>query len=110
MNHTLYKLGKNPITPRMFSDSIYDDLHAIREATSNSSSCLYEKAFSIAVVVNDPYAFDTQLRASRVSFGVLNTYTPSFLDKDVELIARYLYQKLRVLHINFNSPDNSVPI
>lgn len=110
MNHTLYAIGKNPITPRMYTDAIYEDLHAIREATSSSSSSLYEKAFSIAVVVNDPYAFDTQLRASRVTFGVLNTYTPSFLDGDIELIARYLYQKLRVLHIKFNAPETGISI
>lgn len=110
MNHTLYELGKNPITPRMFKDSIYEDLKQIRDATSGESAILYEKAYAIAIVANDPYAFDTQLRASRVAFSVMNTYSPSFFDDTVELIARYLYQKLRVLHINFNSPDNSVSI
>lgn len=112
MNHTLYTLGKDPISPRMFIDSIYEDLVAVRNATSGGSASLYEKAFSIAIVVNDPYAFDTQVRSSRTVYSVLNVYTPSFLDKDIELISRYLYQKLRLLHTRFNTPDagTSTPV
>lgn len=105
MNNSLYSLGQTPITTAMFVDAIYQDLQSIRSMTSSGNAQSYDQAFSVAVITNDPYAFDTPERSRFTTMSILGLYTlkmPDPLDEDVICISRYLHQKLRTLHLKVN--------